>query len=599
VPRLPTVPIARSPLTHPASAAALALFVALALFGARYHWVEEAGSAERDGYVRSAEVLLAGEVPEDPYRPLLYPLLVAGLTHLGTLLGAGGIAGQGGDQQALLAFTVARLVSNLAAATLARLAYSFGARLDGTPADAWSPAGGWAFLLVAVNPNLWLLGQAVATDMLFAALAGSAVLAGASYLRRPRLATALGLGLALGAATFTRTTGLFLVPGLALAWWGAAWQRAPGQGADVPRPLARWPVWGHALAALATAAAVVAPHFWLRQRSFGDPFHDEGWKNLAWKLHGGGDWSLLEGSSEGYGGLVSILRAEPLAVARSAAGELARFATGGFAQLAGTELHALLAVAGGLWLVLFGRRVIGGGGRGVARETAWLAVTFLLFLIATAVVFFAWGRLLLAFLPVAMGLGAAGLVGFGRQLASREDGRLAERLVPMVLALGVLLLAAKTFAFRLPAAIELHPYTEVETLRSLDAEVPVGTVLAGTSPFLGRYLERPYLYVPDAFGDDVDDAQAWFGRLETVLRGSGARYLVVGRSDLRSRPAALVGEGGAEVPPWLVPAGGAPKSGVTVWRVDLPAAPAKLRWPRSRLPEGPYEWDLESWRPVD
>jgi hypothetical protein len=40
--------------------AALLLFAGLALFGQRYHWVEEAGSAERDGYVRQAEQLLAG-----------------------------------------------------------------------------------------------------------------------------------------------------------------------------------------------------------------------------------------------------------------------------------------------------------------------------------------------------------------------------------------------------------------------------------------------------------------------------------------------------------------------------------------------------------
>jgi hypothetical protein len=31
------------------------------VFGARVHWVEEVGSAERDGYVAQAERLLAGE----------------------------------------------------------------------------------------------------------------------------------------------------------------------------------------------------------------------------------------------------------------------------------------------------------------------------------------------------------------------------------------------------------------------------------------------------------------------------------------------------------------------------------------------------------
>ena len=81
-----------------AAAAALALLLALALFGGRYHWVEEAGTAERDGYVAQAELLRGGSLPRDPYRPLLYPLLTAALAATG---GSGG------------AFTAARLLSNL------------------------------------------------------------------------------------------------------------------------------------------------------------------------------------------------------------------------------------------------------------------------------------------------------------------------------------------------------------------------------------------------------------------------------------------------------------------------------------------------------
>src|SRR5262249_27772415 len=74
---------------------ALLLWLALALYGQRVHWVEEAGTAERDGYVGQAELLLAGSLPRDPYRPLLYPLLVAAVAPL-----AGG------------AFIAARLLSN-------------------------------------------------------------------------------------------------------------------------------------------------------------------------------------------------------------------------------------------------------------------------------------------------------------------------------------------------------------------------------------------------------------------------------------------------------------------------------------------------------
>src|SRR5436305_6460516 len=94
--------------------AAVLLFVALALFGQRYHWVEEAGTAERDGYVAQAEQLLHGTLPHDPFRPLLYPLLTAGLSLLV------------GDP-----FLAARLLSNLAAAALAWLALATGRLLAG------------------------------------------------------------------------------------------------------------------------------------------------------------------------------------------------------------------------------------------------------------------------------------------------------------------------------------------------------------------------------------------------------------------------------------------------------------------------------------
>ncbi|HXO18352.1 MAG TPA: hypothetical protein VOA87_00345, partial [Thermoanaerobaculia bacterium] len=43
--------------------ATVVLFLALALFGWRYHWVEEAGTAERDGYVAQAEQILHGGLP--------------------------------------------------------------------------------------------------------------------------------------------------------------------------------------------------------------------------------------------------------------------------------------------------------------------------------------------------------------------------------------------------------------------------------------------------------------------------------------------------------------------------------------------------------
>lgn len=574
----------RRQLTGAVLAAGL-LFVALALFGERWHWVEEAGSAERDGYVAQAEAILEGELPRDPFRPALYPLAVAGLARLGPS-----------------PFAAARLISNAAAAALALLALLLAARLAG-------PVAGWAaFAATAVNPNLWILGQHTTTDMPFAALAAAAVLAGLLYLDRPSRGSALAAGAALGLASFVRANGLFLAPALLLAWWLAP--AGPGPPATGRSGLARWRPGGRpahlALAALA-AALCLLPHFVLRAAVFGHPLHDENWKNLAFKLHGFPDWSYLERVP--FTGLWDVVAADPGAVVGGGLSELARFATGGLAQLLGTPLHALLLLVGAALVLAVPRRRI---------AAAWLLVAAGTVLAGVAATFFTWGRLLLVLLPVGNALAfapwgqevrdawARRLAGRGEASSRRRDGgvggdaereegapgavghrvriflrsalighggdgsrpgspamRLARSAPALLLALLVGLLAAKTFLFRLPAFAEHHPYAEVAALRELAAETPPGTVLAGTTPFLGRYLDRPYLYVPDAFGTEVEEPALYLRKLRAILAGGDARYLVTGPLDLRSRPESLLGE--ASPVPWLRRVGG--EGEVAVWRV--------------------------------
>ena len=496
--------------------AALLLFVALALFGHRYHWVEEAGTAERDGYVTAAERLLSGTLPRDPFRPLLYPLLTAGLA-LAT-----------GD-----AFAAARLISNLAAAVLAWQCWAYGRRLGG-PA-----AGGWAMALAAVNPNLWILGQHASTDMLFAALAAGALLAGLRYLEEPALRVAVSGGLLLGLAAFTRSNALFLAPPLALAAW-----LAPGERR---RRLA------HGAAAVGVAVLALLPHWALRRAVFGNPFYDENWKNLAWKLHGYPDWSYLFRVPFPYASGLAVVRDDPAAVLRGGAAELVRFLAGGGApQLFGTWAHVLLIAAGAA--VALRRR---------PRPSAWLLFADGFFLAAIAFAFFTWGRLLLLLLPSAYALA---FFPWGEPASVRLPAALQRRwraiLAAVALAL-VALLAVKTFGFRLPAFVARHPYREVAVLRRLDAALPPGAALAGTSPFLGRYLGRRYVDLPDAFGPEIAAPRLWYARIEPLVRRAGVACLVAGRTDLRDRPASLLG---SEAPvPWLQAV--SREDGVVVWRV--------------------------------
>jgi hypothetical protein len=576
-----------------ALAAAAALLLALALYGSRVHWVEEAGTAERDGYVGQAELLRSGSLPHDPYRPLLYPLLAAALAPV-----AGG------------AFAAARLLSNLAAAALAWLAWAHGRRLAG------AAAGGWAMALAAVNPNLWIIGQHVTTDMLFAALAAACLLAGQRYMQVPATVPAVVAGLALGLAAFTRANALFLVPALLAAWWlapravdggraapalaatsspegtaaaalgptdsslgGAASSvvapavasaaglsaRAPGESGG-PRPASGGRRRGRHLAyAAAAAVLVLLPHWALRQAEFGNPFYDENWKNLAWKLYGYPDWSYLDRVP--FRSLAAVVAHDPAAVLRGWLAELERFAAAGAAQLLGTWAHVLLAVAGTLWAV---------AQPATRRPAAWLLFALGSFLAATAFAFFTWGRLLLLLLPGAYALAfapwseATGAlpslapawlrIRWPRLTAAGRRGRL---LLTTIGAAAVLLLAVKTFAFRLPAFAARHPYVEVALLRRLDGSLPAGAALGGSSPFLGRYLRHRYVALPDAFGPETTQAGLYFAKLRPLLSQAGVAYLVIGPIDLRSRPSSLLGPSAPVA--WLMPAGG--KSGVVVWRV--------------------------------
>ena len=507
---------------------ALLLFAALALFGARYHWVEEAGTAERDGYVAQAETILAGHLPRDPFRPPLYPLLAAGLSLV--------IGSPSGGP-----FGAARMISNAAAAALAWLAWRTGRRLAGPE------TGFWAMALTAVNPNVWILGQHATTDMLFAALGAAALAAGLVYREADGRRAALAAGVASGLAQATRGNALFLLPGLAAAWW-----LAPG---------ARRRRLAHLAAAALVAALALVPVWALRQAAFGSPFHDENWKNLAWKLHGYPDWSYLDRVP--YRGLGEVIASDPLEVVRGGLAELWRFfAGGGLAQLLGTWAHAALFAAGAGWALCRRRRGAG-----------WLLAAGGLFLAAVAFSFFTWGRFLLLLIPAAYALAFAPWSdprSDPRSDRSSARARLALRTLAAAL---VLLLAVKTFAFRLPDFVSRHPYREVAALRALAPRLPPGERIAGTSPFLGRYLTGyragpdRYLYVPDAFGREAREPALYLAHLRALLAREQAAYLIVGEEDLRDRPAALAGT--RPPAPWLALAAHAGR--VTVWRV-LPAS---------------------------
>jgi hypothetical protein len=120
----------------------------LLLFGEKFHYIEAVGSAEVDGYVSNAEVIRSGQIPSDPFRPLLYPILSAGL---GELIND--------------TFSGARAVSSISAGLLVLLTYELGRLCFNRE------VGLAACIAVLLNYNTIIHGLYVTTDMTFAALA--------------------------------------------------------------------------------------------------------------------------------------------------------------------------------------------------------------------------------------------------------------------------------------------------------------------------------------------------------------------------------------------------------------------------------------------
>jgi hypothetical protein len=506
--------------------AAALLFVALALFGAKYHWLEETSGAERDGFVTQAERVMSGSWPNDPFRPPLYALLSAAL---------GSVFGD--------AFVAARTISNLAASALAWCAFELGRKLHGTP------AGAIAMALTIVNPNLWVFGQHAATDMLFAAIAAATLVGGLSYMLEPSARVAAWIGLGYGLAAFTRSNAVLLLPALVLVFFLSS-RESSTHGTSSPRASdassARSRPWHHLAFGLAGATAAMLPLWLIRFRVFGSPFYDENAKNLWWKLHGNLDWSLLDRAPRTS--LSSLLIAEPMAVLRSTVTELVAFARwvlpellGGWGMLALLAASAVMALRARRWPELY------------------LLFFLTIFTLGLGVAFFVWDRFALVWLPVSAALCASLLV----QLGSKASANMRWSVLALGLVAGAL--TVRRTAQRLPEFIARHPYAEVELLREVEPGLDQSARLAGTAPYLQRYFHHEYVELPDVFGVDAKDEAAYFARLAELLRTKRVAYLVVSKLELRERPRTLLVGQSPNLPAWLSPLRRTEQA--TLWRV--------------------------------
>jgi hypothetical protein len=446
---------------------------ALAIAALVLHPIKAVG-VENDGYVAMAETILAGGLPRDPFRPLLYPLCTAGL---------GAVVGD--------CFVSAKMVSVIGAALLLFAAWRstwlcFGSR----------PAG-IVLVLVAANGHVLVHGMMASTDMLAAGLAAMAVAAAMTAWRRPTTAAFAKLGLWSALAWFTRYQAILLaVPAL----W-ACLSRAGGVGAIA--------VWRRAAVLLAVVAISLVPHFVLTWMAFGSPLHDENWRTVELKYLHGMVFSRIDETS--CGSIMAVIAYDPGAVAAATLRELGTFITATAASLvqggdAPTWLGHMLLVASGIGIGL------GSSHRG----PWWLAVLHAAAAIGSVCV-------LLAPLSRAL-LGQIWLLCAGLALLLDRLHAPLRLLATLALAVVVGVHGWREFAeFQ-----RLHPWAEVAAARRWLDELPIPARLLSTYNFLDRCAtpgRSVAIHAPYPGEDIARYVQTTVG----IAQRANAAFLLVGR----------------------------------------------------------------------
>lgn len=472
-------------------------------------------NSEIDGFVASSETLRRFGLPMDPFRPLLYPILVAALSS------------------AMKPFAAARLLSNLAAGGFVLTGFFLAER-------ALDRRAAWMVMAsLALNPHVLLHGQLATSDMTFSAFAVLTLYLAVRLAERLTPIAALGLAAALAATAFTRYQAAALGP--AVVWAFLCHTEIPWR---------RRVAWLFGLGA--ATAILLIPHFTLNTLQFGDPFFNMNWGNLALKLYGNGDWTYLERVP--FHGWTGVIAAGPGTFLRATVMEFAGLFPHSFAYLLGGDVTGIIFVV----LALFGLL------RAHARDglAPSIHATLVLFTAATLLgvcaTFYAYPRLLIVLLPVLL---IYGLVALRALVAS-----------PGAQAAIMFGLTAALVRVDFDTLTELHdraPGEEVAVAERLVDKAGPGAVVASTYYALRWRISNPVVYVPDAA--DSKAASHFYDTLARQLLKDQVDYLVVGRDSIRARPTSLLEV--AAVPPFLVAVDQA--DGAIAYRIDRSAIPSE------------------------
>jgi 4-amino-4-deoxy-L-arabinose transferase-like glycosyltransferase len=480
----------------------------LAWFGAEFHYVEMCYSTEYDRYVEKADQLRQGLLSADHYHGLLYPILAAAM---GMLLGD--------------TFTAARTVSTLSAGGLLFLTYLIGARCFGRKVALL------AITALALNSLVAMCGFEAATDMLSAFLGLACLLLSMRLLERPSTLTIAGLGVCFSLAYFTRYTAVAILPCLCLALWLC------------PFPSNR----RRLLAALTLAVTVLiclSPHFAINTFMFGGPFNTRAVDSLTTKLflHEGKTFA----ANPWFPGMTGFMMAHPVPVALSFIESLKDWTVYGLAGfVAGNGIFPAT--------LIFSLALLGGVVASVRRTDRRVALLLMytasyfgvmcLFLVTMP-------RFFLPILPPCM------LLAVHFMTPRKSDKGYSWKRAAVIgqgLAIVVFLILLPIGAYHaLSAMLPRHPYQELEAARTLERAAGKNIVVAGTFPFMRRYVGYRYFHLTSDFGNKgPHESLDYFRKLGPVLKADNADYVIVGAPSLGSRPMELLT--GQNLPGFLQP----------------------------------------------
>ncbi|HEB52368.1 MAG TPA: hypothetical protein ENI87_03830 [bacterium] len=298
---------------------AIGYLVVLLAVGPWLHPMPAIG-VENDDFQQLAAAWLRGRPPADVFRPALYPLSMAAVSILtGDLFSAG------------------RVVSSVGAALMVGSVFVLVRRL-GRKRLAW-----FAAISAGLHPVVLEHGLLVATDMLAFGLACLTLAVASSRLPAGGRSRAVGgetkwlagLAACFALAYWTRYTNLALLVPIVFAVLSA--------GGDLWRRLARLLGFG------ALALLFLLPHCGLSLLQFGEPFHDENYRNAALRHYYDLDFTRM--AEVPFQSFAEVFLHDPARVVIHASAGLWEFFTVGLPRLmaGGAGSPAWLAVP---WLTL-------------------------------------------------------------------------------------------------------------------------------------------------------------------------------------------------------------------------------------------------------